>query len=109
MSAFEPPEPCASRLYPCLPVFIRGKKTKTPPPSGSGVQESQVIELEPARQAAPQQRVRQQLKAQCAIHADTGSRFRSTSQFVFCCSLMAGLCRAAGGNTSHFLKHQHFA
>src|SRR2546429_2255770 len=83
MSAFEPPEPCASRLYPCLSVFIRGKKQKTPPPSGSGVQESQVIELEPACQAAQQQHARQQLKVQCAIHADTGSRFRAVSQFVF--------------------------
>jgi hypothetical protein len=62
-------------------------KTKTPPPFGSGVQEIRVIGLEPDCRAAQQQRSEeQQWVFPGPIHGDTGSRFRSRRQSVFCFS-----------------------
>ena len=87
-------------------MFIRGKKTKTPPPFGSGVQKSLVIELEPDCQTAQQQRLGQQQVHSIAIHANIGNRFLSASQSVFCCSSRADPGRVARSLIPDFMNFQ---
>jgi len=60
-------------------------KAKTPPPFGSGVQEIDVIGLEPNRQAARQQRSiqQQQRVLEITIHAVSSSCSGRSSQWYF--------------------------
>jgi len=66
-----------------------------------------VIDLEPYRQAAQQQRSEeQQWVLQIAIHVDTGSHFRRASQMVFCCSPTNAVCIVAVVNVSNLMNVQ---
>jgi len=81
-------------------------KYKNPTAVWQWGREIRVIPLEPNCHATQQQRARQQLQIQIAIHANRSSAVRCPSQFVFCCSQRPGSAKVAAEKTAELMNVQ---